>query len=297
MQGSILDQLRYWYRHGGAYYKLVYWNVGVYLFFGLIGIFATLFEFKLDYETFMFKYMYATTDVVDMLYKPWTIVTHMFLHADFFHILFNMLWLFIAGRLLENIIGQRRFLFLYFVSGLFALIIQTAAYNTPLYDNQITWMLGASGAVAGVFIAAVTFSPNLIVRPFGLFNVRLLWIGVVFVGLDLLQLNADDSTAHFAHLGGALFGFVFATLYTNGRDLSTIINIENPFKRRRKMRVVKNKKSKSNNHQKKTDEEFNASKAERQKRIDKILDKIKDSGYDSLSKREKEFLFKESKNL
>ncbi len=299
MSQSPFDQLKYQYKYGGNTMKFLFWNVGIYLSLSLAMVIGYLFNEKLEVKLSIYKYLIAHTDINELIKAPWTVFTYMWTHVDFFHLAFNMLMLYFIGKMFERIVGNSRFAFVYIASGLVGYLIHAVAINVfPAFDGMHAPILGASGAIMGIFIGLVTLAPNQKIHFFGLFPVRLLYLGVIYVLLDILRIGDGGNTAYFSHIGGALFGFVYGYAYLKGTDIAQWFKFswaKNLFKRRSKIRVAhSNVKSTAKKHK---DDEFNATKANRQAKIDAILDKIKDSGYDSLSKSEKAFLFKESKNV
>ena len=301
-QQNFIDQLKLRYKTGGATMRLIFWNVGVFLVLATLGLVSHLFKLDLGYDTTV-TYLISPGRFNHFPEQPWGIITHLFAHADLFHLFFNMFMLFFAGTQLEQVIGKKRIYFLYFISGLFGILLHTIAHHIfPIYENSLGLVLGASGAISGIFIALAFFRPNMETRLFGIIPIKMLYLGIGFVLLDLLRIESNDQTAHFAHLGGALFGYLFITAYKKGNDWSRftdrIINwFKGLFKPKSRLKVKYSKEKytgpKSSGSRAK-DDAFNNQKAERQQNIDAILDKISKSGYESLSKKEKEYLFRES---
>ncbi len=300
MSQSPLDQLKYQFKYGGAHIKLLIWNVAIFLVLALTRIIAYLFDAQNDIDLFIAQNLRGNTYGEWMLTHFWTAFTYMWIHVDLLHIAFNMLMLYFVGQMLTNIVGAKRTYFIYIAGGLFAFIIYFLAHNgfPALYKHGHSTIEGASGAIMAMFIALVTLAPNMKVHLFGVFGVRLIYLGIIYVLMDVLRIDDGGRTAYFAHLGGALFGFLFAYSYRKGTDMSAWFNFS--WVKKIKFKKSKLRVSHSNANAsgaRKKDDEFNASKVDRQKKIDRILDKIKSSGYDSLSKEEKDFLFRESKNV
>ncbi len=215
--------------------------------------------------------------------RPWTLLTYMFLHDGFWHILFNMLMLYFGGTMCCRYLGARRFGWIYFVGGLFGGILYLLVYNAfPVGQLQISTLVGASAAVLAVFVATAAYIPNQEVQFWLVrtFSVKMKWVAIAFVIIDLLSIPAANAGGHIAHLGGALFGWLFVVFMRNGNFLHKV---------KPKKRSTHKKESSSRPL---SDDEFNRRRAEDQKRVDAILDKISKSGYENLSKAEKEFLFK-----
>jgi hypothetical protein len=160
--------------------------------------------------------------------------------------------------------------------------------------------VGASGSVMAIFSALAFYRPNLQINLFGLLPVRIIFVAAIFILMDLIALGVDDGKAHFAHMGGVLLGLLSIQ---NRHEKSNVLNIfirlgdsithffQTIFKRKSKLKVSQNN-TRSGSF--KTDEEYNLDKKQRQQKIDAILDKISKSGYESLSKAEKAFLFQQS---
>ncbi len=299
---NLLDQLKYQFKQGGMYIKLMYINVGIFIFFGL---FTTLFElmmFKLQIDTFK-NVLILYTKPYDLFTHPWGIISYMFLHHNFGHLFWNMLILFFVGRLFEDSLGPKKMLSTYIIGGIFGALIQIIATNSfPLLSsNGYPVVLGASASVMAVFSAIAFYNPNREVYLFGTFKIKLIAIALVYILLDFLRLSNQDNVAHFAHLGGALWGYIFIANFKKGKDFSKRFDkwmsfLKGIFKRN-KIKIVYSKGKKTTPKRTKSDYNYNEDKNNRQKKVDAILDKIKDSGYESLSKEEKDYLFDASKNI
>ena len=234
--------------------------------------------------------------------RPWTIITYMFLHVDFFHILFNMLWLFWFGRIFTEFLSSRQVLLTYLLGGIAGGVLYMLFYNIfPVFEAQrpVSFALGASAAVMAIVSTVSFYSPNYSLYFIFIGRLRIIYIFLILFVLDFFMIRSGNSGGHIAHIGGALFGIVYASILRKGYNLKEFGDVF----RRRSFRTVKTydssrprwsyrKKEESARHM--TDEEYNLMRAEKQKRIDDILDKIARSGYESLTKAEKEFLFRES---
>lgn len=214
----------------------------------------------------------------------YTLVTYQFLHADFFHILFNLLWLYWIGQLLLDFIKPRQFHFIYLMGGIFGALFFALLFNLlPVYNtsvNQAT-IIGSSASVMAIFAALATLVPNYSIRLMFFGDVKVKYLLLAYIILDLLGTSSNNAGGSIAHLGGVLFGFVYIKFLQNGTDLSTI------FKAKPKFKVVKNTQVKSNKTK---------PSGVNQQEIDAILDKISASGYDKLTKEEKDTLFRASKD-
>jgi membrane associated rhomboid family serine protease len=237
-----------------------------------------------------------------LLIHPWTIITYMFLHIDFFHILFNMLWLFWFGRIFTEYLSNRKLVITYILGGIAGGLLYMFFYNVfPVFEDQrnVSFALGASASVMAIVSAISFYAPNYSVYFIFIGKIRIIYIFVVLFILDFFMIRSGNSGGHIAHIGGALFGILYATIIRNGYNLKELTDV---FRQGRFRRVKTfdpsggrwTRKKKEPPVRTMNDDEYNLMKAEKQKKIDNILDKIKKSGYDSLTKAEKEFLFKES---
>lgn len=282
----ILDDLKLQYKTGGIVQKLIFWNVGIF-------ILSLVFFYQFRTGRFVYPNWLALSSSFEIFVsKPWTVVTYMFLHGGFLHLLFNMMVLHFSGRLFTTFFTERQLFGLYILGGIFSGIVFVLIYSL-LGVSSI--LVGASGAIMGILIATAVYSPNMIVRLALLGNVKLWHIAAVLLIMDLLQLPIENSGGHIAHLAGAFFGFIYIKTLQRGLDLSKpisnfqdgLVNLSKPKKRTPFKKVHKNESP--NQTSKGFVKDIN------QKKIDDILDKISQSGYDSLTKEEKEFLFNSGK--
>jgi len=303
---SVINDLKSAYHSGSIVTRLIFINVGVFLALTLIRIMG--FFYTVDLLSVVRPWIAGSSGMERMMYRPWTIITYMFVHEEIFHLFFNMLLLYIGGRIFENLLNGRRLLAVYFLGGIAGFIVYFIAFNifpvfAPLQGGLI---LGASAAVMAVFVAIATYQPNLELRLILIGNVKLMYIAIFFVALDVLFLDGGNTGGRLAHLGGAIFGFLYARQLQKGNDWSkgffAVINFfgELISPKKSKMKVASRKtkpssrSSTGSNYQTSTSQ-VNKHDADHQKRIDIILDKISQSGYDSLTKAEKEYLFNASK--
>ncbi len=241
----------------------------------------------------------------DFIMQPWTIITYAFLHYDFWHLFFNMLWLYFIGRMFLNLFSPKMALNIYFLGAITGGLLYMICYTVfPHVFQANSRLLGASAAVRALLIFLCAYMPNQELRFF-MFNLKLWYVGVAIVILDIVGVFSGinnpvgNSGGNLAHLGGAILGYFYAKQLTNGKDIGkgfetlmdTLFNIFKSGKKAPLKTVHKRKpKSKVAGYAKKDFNEFN-----NQKKIDVILDKIGKSGYDSLTAEEKEFLFKAGK--
>ena len=282
-----IEQLKYKYARLNVLEKIIAVNVIVFLF-------AVLFRKVIPT---VFSYIYLPSNIWAFLSKPWTIVSYGFLHFDFLHLLFNMLWLYFLGRMMLNLFSPKMSLNIYFMGIITGGLVFLLGYNVfPNIFSANAYVLGASAGVRALLIFICAYMPNKDIRFFT-FNLKLWWIGAVLVGLDILGIvNGNNQGGSLAHIGGAILGYVYAKQLVKGQDIGTGFGrftdwFSALFKAKQKVKMkTVHKKSKVAGYKKEEFNQFN-----NQKKIDTILDKISKSGYDSLSKEEKEYLFKVGK--
>lgn len=247
-------------------------NVVLFLIVGLAGLFSN------DITALIAEYFAFPADVDKWLPRFYTLITYAFLHFNLLHILFNMLWLYWMGNLFLDFLKPRQFQVVYWGGAIMGAIAFAAIFSLRGTNGAI--LLGASAAVMAIFSAIATLIPNYSVRLILFGDVKLKYLLLVYVVIDMIGTTPGSSNigGNLAHLGGALFGFVYIKLLQNGTDLSSFL-LKKP-----KLRVVRSETPKKNN------------KAVNQAEIDAILDKISKSGYENLTAKEKQTLFDASKN-
>ena len=255
---------------------------------------TVLFLFNISSTNF-FNWFELSASWIDLSTKPWSIITYSFLHSGFFHLFWNMYLLFFSSKLFLNLFPSNTFFNVYFLGVVVGGITFILSYTFfPAFQNSSPVMIGASAGVMAIFIFMSTYSPDLEIRLI-LFNVKLRYLGIAFLLLDVVQIPYGNAGGHLAHLGGAILGFYYVKQLKNGKDIGKpfenfIDKIINIFRKKPKMRTVF-KREKSQKINKKV-----SNAGEKQKRIDRILDKISISGYESLTEAEKDFLFKVGKS-
>ena len=281
--------------------RLLVINVAVYLLISIAGIFTFLFGYVGLAESVGNNILALPAAPGKLLWRFWTPITYMFTHFGFWHLLGNMLWLYFMGQMFLMVFDNKQLFGTYILGGLSGALLYILCYNVfPVFSQAVaaSTCVGASAAVTAIVIAICVMRPNMEIRIFGIIPMTLKWLGILYVVFDVLQITGDNSGGHIAHLGGAIFGALFAWQYSNGKDLTkgfnnlmdkivTLLPSANQSGKKRKMRVVYN----DTNHSA-SNSDFNRTSAENQRRMDEILDKISQSGYQSLTKEEKEFLFK-----
>lgn len=286
---SIINDLKMQYKFGGMAQRLIYWNIACFLV-------SLVFFYQFKVGAFDFpNWIALSSEPSIFITKPWTLLTYAFFHDGFGHIFFNMIVLNFSSNLFLTFFSQKQLLGLYVLSAIFAGIAFVFGYYLL---NLSASIVGASGSIMAILVATTTYSPLMNLRLLLIGNFKLWHITLVILIIDLMQIRLDNSGGHIAHLAGAFFGFGFVKLLENGIDLSKIVSKvmnffvnlfakspSTPFKK-----VHKNYKKPTAKPTSKI-----VTKDKTQQQIDEILDKISRSGYDCLTKEEKEFLFKAGK--
>lgn len=286
---NILDDLKLQYKIGGISLRLIYWNIACFLI-------SLVFFYQYSVGEFAYpSWLALSSDPNVFLYRPWTFLTYSFFHNGPLHLLFNMMVLNFASSLFMTFFTQKQYLGLYVLSAIFAGIAFVLSYY---FLNISAPIVGASAAIMAILVAATTYQPLMNVRLPLIGNVKLWHVTGVILILNLMQLRLDNTGGHISHLAGAFFGFIYIKLLQNGTDLSIIVSriidfFVNLFRKSPSTPFKKVHK----NYQKPTEKVTSriVTKDKTQQQIDEILDKISQSGYDCLTKEEKEFLFKAGK--
>ena len=269
------------FRSGNTLYLFIGINILVFLIIGLITVAEFLFKTNTSVASWLVRQLSIPANLEILAYKPWTIITYMFLQREVFHILFNLLWLYWMGMIFMDFLNKRQFIFTYLAGGIAGALLYLLAYNTlPAFSDltQKSFLLGSSASVMAIVIGTATLVPDYTIRLLLFGAVRLKYLAIAYFVFDIIGMGGGNPGGSIAHIGGAILGFVFIKQLNNGSDLSRIL------KKRSKLKVVPNK-SNTRSETIQTDQDT----------IDNILDKISKSGYESLSKNEKDALFKASK--
>jgi len=268
--------------------KLIILNVAIFIIIAALSVFQKL--FGLDFFN-LNPYVAVSSNIEFFLFHIWTLFTYMFIHYEIFHILFNMLMLYWFGKIFLTYFTPKNFVALYILGGLAGGLLYIVSFNLiPYFIQQGTaYLVGASASVTAIIFAAAFYNKNLEIRLLFFGSVKIIYIAIAIFLIDFISLKDESNMGgHVAHIGGALIGYLYATQYLKGRDLTKGLNklidsFSNLFKKQPKMKV-KYKKTQS-------DFEYNQKKHQETEDIDTILDKIKVSGYKSLSVDEKKRLF------
>lgn len=284
--------LRYQYERLNIAEKLIAINAVVYIVNYLVP-----FLFKLQPDILV-QWFWLPKRISEFIVQPWSVISYSFFHFDIWHIVMNMLVLYFSSKIFLNLFDGKKFLNIYFLGVIAGGIAFLLSYNIfPAFLENSNPLIGASAGVMAVLIFVCTYIPNQEMRFF-MFNIKLWYIGAFFVLKDIVQIPVGNAGGHIAHLGGALLGYFYARQLMEGKDIGAgfgkvLDGLVTIFKKNEKKAplktVYKNKATLSK--EKKTEH-----KDSHQKQIDIVLDKISKSGYESLSKAEKDFLFKAGKN-
>lgn len=303
-QRSPLENIGDFFRQPRVLPRLMLINIALWLLISVVRVVAFLFRLPEESSIgFIIDYLAVPAYLETLSSRPWTLFTYMFLHVDFFHILFNMLWLFWFGKIFLEFLNQRKLLVVYLLGGLAGGLLYILFYNVfPVFEKSLeqSIALGASASVMAVVTAISFYAPGYSVHLLFLGRVRIIYIAIVLFVLDFFMIRSGNAGGHIAHIGGAIFGFFYVLVMRKGMNFSWMwpeIKSTRFFRifRRKGMRKVYSSGNREYGRPV-TDEEYNRQRAERQKRIDDILDKIAKSGYESLSNEEKELLFKAGGN-
>ena len=298
---NIFQDLKYRFQFGGMHVKLLFVNAIVFIFIGFLHVFTRLLgdvEIQQSTAILLHDIFALQADFLGLITKPWGLITSIFSHFEFMHFLFNMLFLFFAGQLYEQLFGGRKLLNIYILGGIAGGILEIVAHELfPALSNSQSIVVGASGSIMAIFIAAAMYRPNTKIMLFGILPIRIIVLAGIYFIYDLLSLGMPDGTAHFAHIGGGIIGIISVKTmnkpnnilirFTRFTDKIFTIFKRDFFKKKNTLNVERGGRPLS-------DEEFIARKKENQAKTDAILDKISKSGYESLTSKEKEFLFKQS---
>ncbi|MCH2033461.1 MAG: rhomboid family intramembrane serine protease [Tenacibaculum sp.] len=281
-----MEKLKQHFLRASMLEKIIYINVAVFIIEALFFSFTRLYQSELN---FIDQWFALSSSLDAYITKPWSIITYGFLHADFFHLLSNCIWLYIFGRLFSEYFTPKQLLNFYLLGTIFGGVFFMIAMNYfPAFNSINHLLVGASAGVSAIIIGTATYIPNYELK-IPLINVFIkVWhLAAFFVLMDLISLAGSNGGGHFAHLGGALFGFLYVNQSSN-KEIEFFSSFKKWFKRDKKN--LKTVYKSDNPKPRRTDTNR---KSDNQQRIDAILDKIGKSGYDALTKEEKDFLFKQ----
>jgi membrane associated rhomboid family serine protease len=288
---NLLQDIKNYFNNNMVLYRLVLINVVVFIGINFFDLFSFLFGWHFSLDRLMRSFFGLEAGISNFIWKPWTIVSYMFLHDDIFHILFNMLFLTWTGKLFSEYLGNQKLSATYFLGGICGGLFYMVAYQIfPAFANHDQAILiGASAGVLAVFFAAATLLPNYTTQLLFIGNIKLKFLAIIMFLLYAFSIPSGNAGGHIAHIGGALFGFVSIKFLQSGTDITKWFSKLFSFKSRsrKNMKVV----YRSNEN---ADEIYLNKQRMTQENLDRILDKINRSGFDSLTADEKDFLYKAS---
>ena len=275
------EEIRYKVLHSGSKLNLLIGiNVAVFLVLGIFGVFEKLSTTHSVVNETLYSYLALPSYLPKLLTHFWTPISYMFMHDGIWHIVMNMLWFYWMGSIFEEYLGAKKLFALYFLGGILGPLFFVLSYNVfPLFAAERVGgtVVGASASIMAIIVGTATLLPNYTIFFMFIGPVRLKWLAAIFVIIDLLSLAGSNAGGAFAHIGGALMGFVYIRQLQKGNDIGD--RVSKLFKPKSKLKVVY-KNSKNTNTKPQQDE------------IDRILDKISSSGIDSLNKQERDTLSK-----
>ncbi len=291
---GIWDEIKATFRHGNNLTKLLYINGAVFLVVKIIEMTGVLASSPAMIEKFL-GFLAVPAYIPSLATRFWTPFTYMFLHQGFIHLLFNLLWLYWFGKIFMHYLDQRKLVAVYLLGGLSGALLYISFFNIiPAFSTTlpVSIALGASASVMAIVIAISAWVPEYEIHLFLIGRIRLKYVALIIFLLTSVFDFSVNTGGKIAHIGGAMFGFIYSSYLRKGVDLGRGINriidfFATLFKPRQKLKV-KHKKPPRDDYQ------YNKMKAENQEEINRILDKISKGGYDSLTKEEKQKLFSAS---
>ena len=287
---DIFDDIKRTFKEGSALTRLIYINLGVFLLVKILGV-----VFYLANQPFVVvNWLSVPSTISELAVKPWTLITYMFFHVRFIHILFNILGLYWFGKLFLYHFEGSKLTSVYLLGGISGGLLYVFAYNLfPVFQGLNGLLLGASGAVIAVLVAASVYDPNREIYLFFIGKFPLKYVAAFYVLLSIISISTSNPGGNIAHLGGALWGWIYIVQLRKGKDMGDgfirfLNKIAEMFKPKNNMKVTYKQPPRD-------DHEYNKMKHAQQEEINKILEKIAKKGYDSLTKSEKELLFKQGK--
>ena len=290
---GIWDDIKKAFHNGSNLIKLIYINIAVFILISLTAIIGFLVTNPLVAEK-VIDILAVPSAFNKLLIRPWTLITYMFLHKDIWHIIFNMLWLYWFGTIFLQYLDQKKIVAVYLLGGISGALLYIISFNVfPAFSGVVSESvaIGASASVMAVVIAIAAYVPDYTISLLLLGRVKIKYMALAILILTSFMDFSVNSGGKLAHIGGAVFGYLYTLNLRQGKDIGKGINniidyLVTIFKPRKKMKVTHRKPS--------NDYDYNKARAEHQEMINAILEKISKGGYDSLTKEEKETLFKES---
>ena len=290
---GIFDGIRLTFRKGDNLIKLIYINVAVFILITIVAVIGFLLNNTIISEKTL-ELLSVPASLKVLLTRPWTLITYMFTHQEVLHILFNMLWLYWFGRIFLEYLDERKLVAVYLLGGICGALVYIISFNVfPAFTSVVadSAAIGASASVMAIVVAIAVYVPDYTVQLFLFGRIKIKYMALAIFILTSVMDFSVNSGGKLAHIGGAFFGYFYIISLKQGKDIGKGFNkiidfFVTMFKPRKNLKVTHKKVA--------TEYEYNKIKAEHQKRINLILDKISKGGYDSLTKEEKEALFNES---
>ena len=289
---AIIDDIKRTYRQGTMLMRIIYINIAVFVLLHVVALVGILINVPTQD---LVTWVQMPSDLWRLAHTPWTPVTYMFAHYDLLHILFNMLWLYWLGRIFLEYFTPKRLSALYVLGGLGGAALYLLAMNMlPHFAGHNNFLMGASASVIAIVVAVAVWAPDYKIGLLFIGEISLKWVAIVTIGIDLLSVDAGNAGGHIAHLGGAAVGAIYATALKRGTDITRPLNacldwLASLFVRR-ESGVVQPVGGKAYDKR-----QAAASDRPTEAEIDAILDKIKRSGYTSLTNHERDVLFRASR--
>lgn len=291
---DIISDIKRTFKEGSVVTRLIYVNIGVFLLVGIIGVI-----FYLAGKSNLLPYWLSLpSDFSAILKKPWTPITYMFLHTGFIHLFFNILGLYWFGKLFLYRLDGDKMLSVFLLGGLSGAAFYVLAFNLfPAFESTNGLLLGASASVYAILVAIAYYDPNNEINLSFIGTFRLKYIALFYVLLSVVLISSSNPGGNIAHLGGAFWGWFYIYQLGKGKDIGSglvslldkiALGFKDSFTAKSKMKVTHKQPPRD-------DIEYNKMKKEEQEEINRVLEKIGKAGYDSLSKKEKELLFKQGK--
>lgn len=289
---AIIDDIKGAYRRGTMLMRIIYINIAVFVLLHMVALVGIIINVP---PQGMMQWLQLPSDMGRLAHTPWTPLTYMFTHYDLLHILFNMLWLYWLGRIFLEYFTPKRLSALYVLGGLAGAAVYLLAMNLlPHFAGPGSYLMGASASVIAIVVAVAVWAPDYKIGLLFIGEISLKWVAIATIGIDLLSVDTANAGGHIAHLGGAAMGAIYATALRRGTDVTRPLNavldwLATLFAR--PQQADRSNAAKATNGSRPSQ----GTDTPTEEQIDAILDKIKRSGYNSLTEREREMLFSASR--
>lgn len=300
---NLLDETRKFFTSGSGLSLLILINTGIWIVIQALRVVTFFFNDPEGgtIDLLVLHWFAIPASVPLLIWHPWTLITYNFLHLDFWHILFNMLWLFWFGKIFMEFLKTRQLITVYLLGGISGGLVYVLAFNIyPVFADilPVSFALGASASVMAVVTAISYYVPHYAINLLLIGKIRIGYLAAALFIFDFFMIPSGNAGGHIAHIGGAMFGFIYIILFRASQrayrpfgDGKTTGGKTGSWFGSRKEYI----RSKEENHQRPmSDDDYNLQRKANQERIDQILEKISKGGYESLTREEKEFLFKTS---